>query len=387
MTIDIPQSDVVPVMDGMCDPIEYSDARQVNLYMSNTFSFPIFFKHSATDAYFCFGGPAGLPLPNGGLTHVVVYVDPLHDGDIYGSNADDFRVEMPYDPQDLPAAALWGTGLWNGADPGGWQAVKYQTPDPSAFWQVEFKISRETLGGWKHPVGLALFYHWWQKEGDDYSWPEYGIWANAKRYGNGNLITGTIDIGNTATNYTVDGLCDNEYADAASNSFSIASQAVTSYYEHSGTDLYVCIKNLPVPDLTLQNQPNAAVYLTRFGKGGGSPSPNDIAFTIAYDGTIQVGSGIDGGYTGPVPNGYEIARSTYGGGWDAEFRINSTVIGNWWDRSIGLTVAVQNMSTLADYYGWPKGSSATVPNSWGIGNLINLAPPPHIYLPILYREQ
>ena len=268
-TIDIPQSNVVPVMDGICDPGEYSDAKQVNLYMSNTFSFPIFIKHSATDAYFCFGGPAGLPLPNWGLSHVVVYVDPLHDGDIYGSNADDFRVEMPYDPQDLPAANLWGTGLWNGSDPGGWQAVKYQTPEPSALWQVEFKISRETLGGWKRPVGIALFYHWWRFEGDDSSWPEYGIWANAKRYGNGNLNTGTIDIGNTATVNTMDGLCDNEYADASPVSFSTPNRIVTTYYELSSTDLYVCLKNLPIPAQNLQNQPNASVYLSQVGKGGG----------------------------------------------------------------------------------------------------------------------
>ncbi|HWQ05035.1 MAG TPA: hypothetical protein VN452_06735 [Longilinea sp.] len=384
-TIDIPQSNIVPVMDGICDPNEYADAKRVSIYGGTNFTIPIFIKHSATDAYFCFAGSSGLPLPNGGLSHVVVYVDPLHDGDIYGSNANDFRVEMPYDPQGIPGANLWGTGLWNGSDPGGWQAVKYQTPEPSPYWQVEFKISRETLGGWKRPVGLALFYHWWRTEGDDFSWPEYGIWANAKRYGNGNLITGTVDIGNTATGNTMDGVCDNEYADASTNTFSISSQVVTSYYEHSGTDLYVCLKNLPIPGLTLQNQPNAVVYLTHVGRGGGSPSPTDIAFTISYDGTIQVGSGINGGYTGPVPNGYEIVRSNDSGGWDAEFRINSTVIGNWWDRSIGLSVAAQNINTLADFNSWPTGSSATVPNSWAKGNLIGVASSPHVYLPILLR--
>lgn len=384
-TIDIPQSSVVPVMDGICDPLEYKDATKIFVTVSTDLTFPVFIKHSATDAYFCFGDSSGLPLPNGGLSHVVVYVDPLHDGDIYGSNADDFRVHMPYDSQGLPWAATWGSGLFNGPNPGGWQAVKYQNPEPSPFWQVEFKISRENMGGWKHPVGLAFFYHWWRYEGDDYSWPLSGIWANARHYGNGNLNTGTVNIGNTATVNTIDGLCDNEYDDASTNTFSISGQAVTSYYEHSGTDLYVCLKNLPIPDPTLQNQPNAAVYLTRSGRGGGSPSTNDLSLTIAYDGTIRVGSGDGVDFTGSIPGGYEIARSTNLDGWDAEFQLNGAVIGNWWSRAIGLSVAGQNIDSPDDFWGWPTGSKALVPNSWGEGNLIDLSDPPHIFLPIIIR--
>ncbi|TLN03035.1 hypothetical protein FDZ74_14970 [bacterium] len=142
---------------------------------------------------------------------------------------------------------------------------------------------------------------------------------------------------------------------------------------------------MPIPDLNHQSQPNAAVYLTRFGKGGGSPAPSDIALTIAYDGTIQVGSGDGVTYTGPVLNGYEIAWSTYNGGWDAEFRINSAVIGNWWSRPIGLTVAVKNIAALDDFFGWPTGSNAFVPNSWGEGNLLDLLAPPHVYLPVIQR--
>jgi hypothetical protein len=35
-----------------------------------------------------------------------------------------------------------------------------------------------------HVVGLALFYHWWQAESDDYSWPANGIWANPAAWAN-----------------------------------------------------------------------------------------------------------------------------------------------------------------------------------------------------------
>lgn len=390
-TIDIPQSNVVPSMDGICDPLEYADATKVFITVGLNPPFPVAIKHSATDAYFCFGDPSsGLPLPvNGfpeGQPHVVIYVDPQHDGDIFSSNADDFRVHMHYSA-DGAGAATWGTGNFNGSDPGGWQAVKHQIAGTSPFWSVEFKISREQMGGWKHPVGLTFFYHWWRWIGDDYSWPApaSAVWAHAEKYGNGNLNTGTVNLGNTAAANTMDGLCGSEYADASTNTFSISNQVVTSYYEHSGTDLYVCLKNLPIPDLALQNQPNASVYLTRLGSGGGSPTPNDIAFRISYDGTIQVGSGDGVTYTGPVLNGYEIARATYSGGWDAEFRINSAVIGNWWSRTIGLSVAAQNMALQGDFFSWPTGSSAFVPNSWGAGNLIGLSDPPHIYLPVIQR--
>lgn len=389
-TVDIPQSDVVPAMDGLCSPQEYADASTIFLTVGTNQTFPVYMKHSASDAYFCFGdSSSGLPLPNGGNSHVVVYIDPQHDGDIYGSNADDFRVHMHYSNSGA-GAATWGDGQvpFNGSDPGGWQAVKYQTTVPSPFWTVEFKISREQMGGWKHPVGLAFFYHWWRWDGgDDYSWPApaSAVWAHAEKYGNGNLNTGTASIGNTAAVNIMDGLCGNEYTDASTVSFSSSGQIITTYFEHSNNDLYVCLQNLPIPDLNHQSQPNAAVYLTRFGKGGGSPAPSDIALTIAYDGTIQVGSGDGLTYTGPVLNGYEIARATYSGGWDAEFRINSAVIGNWWSRPIGLTVAMKNIAALDDFFSWPTGSNAFVPNSWGEGNLLDLLAPPHVYLPVIQR--
>lgn len=171
--ITIPGSTIIPVMDGVCSPTEYSDATVVTVTVSTNHPFPVYMKHTGTDVYFCFGGASGLPLPNGGVSSVAVYIDP--DNDVVNDpTRDDFGVWMPYDPAGAPFAHTWGTGGYNGADPGGWEAVKYQTGGPSPVWQVEFRISIQTMQGF-HPVGLALFYHWWQAPSDDYSWPANGI--------------------------------------------------------------------------------------------------------------------------------------------------------------------------------------------------------------------
>jgi hypothetical protein len=194
-TVQIPASNITPTMDGICDPTEYSDAAQVNLTVDTNPPFPIFMKRTADDAYFCFGDAAGLPLPNGGLPQVAIYID--RDDDGIGNDGDDFGIWMPHAP-GTPWARYWnGAPAYNGADPGGWQAVKHQTTTPD-FWQVEFRVSRQTIGGWNHTVGLALFYHWWRWQSDDYSWPTNGIWASPQWWGNGQFTPGANQLYLTA---------------------------------------------------------------------------------------------------------------------------------------------------------------------------------------------
>ncbi len=180
---DIPFSTNIPVMDGVCNPSEYSDAAVVTVTVSTNHPFPIYIKQSATDIYFCYGGTTGLPLPiNNSDASVAVYVDP--DDDSGGAVRDDYGVWMPYDTTIAPYgpfAHTWITDTYNGPDPLGWQAVKYQT---ATTWSVEFKLSRQTMGIDKHMVGLALFYHWYSAVSDDYSWPANGIWANPPAWAN-----------------------------------------------------------------------------------------------------------------------------------------------------------------------------------------------------------
>ncbi len=376
-TLVIPASNSSPTMDGVCDPIEYSGAAQVSITVGTNQPFPIYMKRTASDAYFCFGDASGLPLPNGGEPQVAVYID-RDDG---GSNdGGDFGVWMPYAPGGAPWSNSYSDGAYTGPDPGGWEAVKHQTP---GIWQVEFRISRQTLGGWNHKVGLALFYHWWRWQGDDFSWPANGIWGSPQWWGNAQFTTGTVHIVSSPTVPPMDGLCDSEYSDASTINFTAPNGVVTAYLEHSLTDLYVCLKNLTTPSPSLQDEPNAALYIDRTGTGGGAPGADDLRFTISYNGTVRANSGDGNGYTGPDPGGHVIVMSHYSGVWDAEFQISGVTIGRWRPRRIGLTVAEQGVSTLGDYYGWPIGSAANIPNSWGVASLIGLGS--QQYLPVLAR--
>ena len=381
-TIVIPASNITPTMDGVCDPSEYSDATQVSITVGADHTFPIYIKRTANDAYFCFGDTTGLPLPNGGQPEVAVYIDRDDDGE--GNEGDDFGIWMPYASGGLPWASYWGNGAYNGPDPGGWQAVKHQTP---GVWQAEFRISHQTLGGWNHTVGLALFYHWWRWESDDYSWPANGIWASPQWWGNARFTTDSVDIGNSLSVPTMDGLCGSEYSDAATVDFTIPVDSnvitITSYLEHSPTDLFVCLSNLITPSPVLQDEPNAALYLDRTGTGGGAPGMNDLLFTISYSGIVQANSGDGSGFTGPDPGGHSVVRAPHDGVWDAEFRISGSTIGRWYSRTLGLTVAEQDVYIPGDYFGWPAGSSSNIPYSWGRANLLQLGS--HNYLPILLR--
>jgi hypothetical protein len=328
-------------------------------------------KRSAYDAYFCFGDASGLPLPNGGEPEVAIYID--RDDDGYGNDGDDFGIYMPYAPTGSPRAAYWGGFTYNGADPGGWEAVKYQTP---SIWQVEFRVSRQTIGGWKHTAGLALFYHWWRAESDDFSWPANRIWGSPQWWGNARFTTDSVDIGDSPTIPTMDGLCGSEYSDASTVDFTIPVDStvitVTTYLEHSPADLYVCLSNLVIPSLGLQDERNAALNLDRTGTGGGAPGADDLLFTISFSGMVQANSGDGSGFSGPDPGGHTIVRAPHDGVWDAEFQISGSTIERWWSRTIGLTVAEQDVNLAGDTYGWPAGSDANIPYSWGRGRLLQL---------------
>ena len=373
-TVDIPASNIAITMDGVCNPAEYSDGIQVNLTVGTSLTFPIYMKHTIDDAYFCFGGAAGLPLPAhvDAQPQVAIYIDLDDDG--VGMDSDDFGVWMPYEtgPGGTPWARFYGTGGFNGPDPGGWQAVKYQTLAPD-FWTVEFKISRQTLWGWKHRVGLALFYHWWAAESDDYSWPANRIWGSPQWWGNGRFTTSSVDIDYSPSVPTMDGQCGSEYSDAAMVHFNAPNGAVSAYLEHSLADLYVCLQNLTIPSAGLQGGRNAAVYLDRLNTGGDTPDGNDLLFTISYSGLVQANSGDGSGFTGPDPGGYVVMGHQFGGSWDAEFQISGATIERWWSRSIGITVAEQEVANPGDLYGWPTtGFYATVPYTWGKANLLHL---------------
>lgn len=183
-----------------------------------------------------------------------------------------------------------------------------------------------------------------------------------------------IELGASTTTPTVDGMYESfplEYGDAAVGSFSSAGYPVQVYLKHTDTDLYVCLRGLVVPAPTVQDGPNAVVYIDRINGGGQSAHPDTLAFSISYSGHVRASRGSGSGYAGPdIPTSqYEIARHIYTEPteWAAEFRISRAALGGGaWDRDIRIACAQQEVSAMGDDYGWPSGYAWTVPQSWEV---------------------
>jgi hypothetical protein len=376
-TVNVPASNLAVTLDGVCSGPEYSDANQVSVSVEAApYTFTVYLKHTWDYLYVCFDNP---PLPNGGASFVSVYIDRDNDGGTRDSQ--DFRVNMPWDPNGSPSAAYWGGSTYNGADPGGWQAVKHQIIQPETnLWEVEFRLSRQVVGGWQRSAGLALFYQWYRFTGDDYAWPADNVWSNPSLWGNANFLTATFNIGPSASGPIVNGIC-NEYSGANTLSFVSAGRTVTAYLKHTDTDLYICMQNLAVPSVSQRNGPNAAVYLNRAGTGGDTPGPDDIRYSIAFSGTVRVNLGDGADYAGPDPGGYQIARmitrdpSLNPVSWDVEFRISAGVVGGLLGRDLDLALVQQWVSFSGNDYGWPMGYHWNVPNTWGVANLTGSGSP------------
>lgn len=378
-SITIPASNVEPNFNGLCDPAEYADATQVQITVSPSPSFSpftVYLKHTVNYLYVCF---YNMPTPNTGNSGFVgLYVDRNDNGG--GSDEDDFFLGVH--PNNITLAGYWNpsAGAYNGADPGGWSVNSEQcVPGPTCQWiGAEFRISRQTMGGWQHTVGLSLFYHWYRYVGDDYSWPAQNIWANPQLWGNAKLATAEITLDQSGVTPTVDGICNigngSEYADAAITSFpgGAFGSPVDVYMKHTTTDLYVCLANLETPSPETQSGPNADVYINRAGTGGETPGLDDLSFYTSYSGTAGARRGSGSGYNGPDPGGYTIARYQFLGElpfWDAEFRISAASLGGGWNRDINIATTAQWVNFTGNDYGWPIAYFWSVPGTWAIAHL------------------
>jgi hypothetical protein len=370
-TVNVPPSNTAVTLDGTCSGPEYSDANQVPVSVEAIpYTFTVYLKHTWDYLYVCFDNP---PVPPNGTAFVSVYIDRDNDG---GSrDSQDFRVTMPWAPAGTPGAAYWGGSTYNGADPGGWQVVKHQIIQPETNnWEVEFRLSRQVVGGWQRSAGLALFFQWYAFTGDDYAWPADNVWSNPGLWGNANFETATFNIGPAQSGPVINGIC-NEYADANTLTFQSAGRTVTARLQHTASDLYICLQNLAVPAVNQRNGPNAALYINRAGTGSDNPGPDDIRYSIAFSGTVLVNQGDGTGYNGADPGGYQIARMIARDpflnpvSWDVEFRLSAGVLGGLTGRDIDLAIVQQWVSFSGDDYGWPTAYRWNVPNTWGIANL------------------
>jgi hypothetical protein len=366
-TINVPPSNKTSPADGACD--WWQDAVMVEITVSPapTFStFQVYLMHNADAFYVCF---SNMPMPQTGNTgFVAVYVDPDNDGQ--GNDANDFVVLVH--PNGNPSAYRWNpaTGQYDGADPGGWSAGSALCAELCEWGGAEFRINRQTVGSWRHTIGLSLFYHWYRFTGDDFAWPANNVWANPELWGNATLTIPTLNIPQSGTVPTVDGLCGlgvgSEYQDA--NVYSIPGGAnggfVDLFIKHTATNFYACMDNLAIPAPALQDGPNAALYVNRAGQGGEFPASDDMAFSISYTGVVEAHRGSGAGFTGPDPGGYSVARQLLSGKWNAEFRVSSLTLGGGWARPIDISLVQQWIQQQGDHTGWPTGYSSLVPITW-----------------------
>src|SRR5262249_40792366 len=109
-----------------------------------------------------------------------------------------------------------------------------------------------------------------------------------------------VTIPSSSTTPTVDGNC-SEYGDANSLTFPDGPYTITAYLKHNIGDIYICLLEMPVPDASVRDGPNAAIYLDRTGLGGTAPNSDTFSFSVSYSGTVRGVRGGSSGYNGPAP--------------------------------------------------------------------------------------
>lgn len=385
-TLNIPVVHITdaPTMDGECLPEEYGVANTVSYpYLSNFEDHQVLILRTPHHLYVCVRllGPVGVPEADENAI-LSIYLDRLNDGQL---GSDDMVVRQSF--LGDPEAAIWDVSQnrFSGADPGGWDVVNYSHPGipgqefPRHWTSAEFRISRQTVGGWNRLVGFAVMYRFqpcpFTCLESVYGWPIPGALNQPQQWGNLNLPTDEITIGPTDVIPAIDGSCDfsQEWADASFVQFPSGTGLASARAMHSDDDLYICLV-LFRPDTAVRDGPNAAVMINRNGQGGEYPGPDDLRFTISYNGAFSANQGDGVAWNGPDPGGYEIARADVNipdtNLWHAEYRISAATLGGGWDRDINIGFAQQWLNFVGDDYGWPENSWWwNVPNNWGIGHL------------------
>jgi hypothetical protein len=373
-TLLVPPTNNAMALDGSCGGAEYAGAVETQFSMPPAAPFTtvtVYMLHTTHDLYICLVG-MGLADPvNIANERIGVYVDRDNDGGAL--DADDFVVRV--NPVSVASANYWGGSSFNGADPGGWAAQSSLCNELCEWVVAEVRLSRTVVGGWKHTAGLALFYENYAAPGDDYGWPANGVKLNPAAWGNINLITAPLTVNESGTTPVVDGVCGmgggSEYGDAAPVAFAggAGGSPVDVFVKHTAADLYVCLSNLAVPSAGTQNGPNAVVYANRLGMAGSTTTPDDLAFSISYNGAVAAQRGGGGGYSGPDPGGYSAARFQDSGKWSAEFRISAATLGGGWNRTIDLSFAAQWVAFVGNDFGWPDAYLWNLPQTWGTAYL------------------
>ena len=105
--------------------------------------------------------------------------------------------------------------------------------------------------------------------------------------------------------------------------------------------------------------------------GGNQAQPDDVGFFAGENGAVSTLAGDGaGGFANPGPGGLSAQVSAGATTWNAELRIDATVLGGW-DHLIGLKAGHDWLTFQGDDYGWPYAAGWNEPATWAATRLGN----------------
>ena len=94
--------------------------------------------------------------------------------------------------------------------------------------------------------------------------------------------------------------------------------------------------------------------------------PDDYGFFVGENGDVVTVAGDgSGGFAGTGPGGLQAQVSSDAVGWNAELRIDSSVLGGL-DHLLGLALGHYALATEGDDYAWPFAAVANAPSTWAL---------------------
>jgi hypothetical protein len=168
----------------------------------------------------------------------------------------------------------------------------------------------------------------------------------------------------------LDGFCgDTAYTGATSVALApyAAGEAATVRLLYTETHLWACFSGLKKGSAL--PGANAGIYVDVNNSQDNFAQANDYAFFAGEDGDVftLAGNGA-GGFTGPGPGGLAAQVSSGAERWNAELRIDASVLGGF-GHFVRLKLVHESVMAAGNDYAWPTLANSGQPKSWGLTTL------------------
>ncbi len=142
------------------------------------------------------------------------------------------------------------------------------------------------------------------------------------------------------------------------------------HFVHANGYLYVCLRGLTIGANVNQF---AGLKIDVLNDSSTTFQNDDRVFYVQRNGTVQTGRGQNGvEVLDSTPIGTSAQVSEGNGHWNAEFRIEESIVGGW-NHLIKMSVAHFAKESSGDDIAWPGDSTANLPSTWGLTSLGKLA--------------